>query len=452
LVYDFANCPGLPSYVSQPWMYPGEPNVSTDDTKFSDYFGGVDQGDTTLVTFYDRTANNGAGACYWYDTQTGMVGGTNMSPTPVANQVGQLPPPPAPAVTPNPGSGSLPAGTYYVKITAVTRTNPADGETTPSPEEGPIYLSAPGSLTVTLPSQLSNPSELDMEGSGCNPYDDSLSGCTPFNVYIGTAPGGETLQNTQGPVGGGYSQTNPLLANSAVPPSQSTAGYNVHGARLSRDGSYLRVDNQESQTVFFWQPGTNQVTTCLFIANSCGGHMALGYSHLINDPNDNDMAEVVIRPLSNLSSFTELVNPLPTPPQFTGSHWTWNDDNPSDTMPVCGSFYAGASAGQGDGTLSLLTNPLLQITAVYDREIACVATTGPSKVWRFAHTRASTAWNAGAVETSNFWATPRGNVSQDGKFYMFTSDWEWSLGDEQGTSGCPFSGECRTDVFIVELH
>ncbi|HEV2498010.1 MAG TPA: hypothetical protein VGY31_00330, partial [Terriglobia bacterium] len=45
LVYDFANCPGLPSYVSQPWMYPGEPNVSTDDTKFSDYFGGVDQGD-----------------------------------------------------------------------------------------------------------------------------------------------------------------------------------------------------------------------------------------------------------------------------------------------------------------------------------------------------------------------------------------------------------------------
>lgn len=452
LVYDFANCPGLPSYVSQPYMYLGEPTVSANDSQFSRYFGGVNQGETTLVTFYDRTANGGAGACYWYDTQTGMVGGTNMPATPVASGVGQLPAPPPPVVTPNPGSGSLPAGYYYVKITAVSHTNPSDGETKPSTEEGPIYLSTRGSLTVALPSQLANPSQLDMEGSSCNPYNGGLSGCAPFNVYIGTAPGNETLQNTQGPVGGtNYTQTQPLITNSALPPSISTAGYNVHNARMSRDGAYIRVDDQESQTEFFWRPGTNQVTTCLFVTNSCGGHMALGYTHFINDPNDVDMAQVLSRPLSDLSAFTELVNPLPTPPQFTGSHWTWNDDNPSDTMPVCGSFYAGASA-QGDGSLSVLINPLLQITAVYDREIVCVATTGASKVWRFAHTRASTGLNASSADASNFWATPRGNVSQDGKFYMFTSDWEWSLGNEQGSSGCPFSGQCRTDVFIVELH
>ncbi|MGH9354428.1 MAG: hypothetical protein ACRD2G_20045, partial [Terriglobia bacterium] len=273
LVYDFANCPGLPSYVSEPWMYAGEPNVSTDDTKFSDYFGGVNQGETTLVTFYDRSANNGAGACYWYDTQTGMVGGTNMAPTPVANQIGQLPSPPAPVVTPNPGAGSLPAGYYYVRITGVTRVNPTRGETTASPEAGPVYLAAPGSLTITFPSQLSNSSELAIEGSGCSPYDHDLSGCTPFNVYVGSAPGTETLQNTQGPVGGGtYSQTTPLVANSASPPAQSTAGYNVHGAHISRDGSYVSVYPQETHPIFFWQPGTNQVTTCLFVTDACGGH------------------------------------------------------------------------------------------------------------------------------------------------------------------------------------
>lgn len=452
VVYDFAKCPGLPSYVSKPWMYQGEPTVSANDDRFSDYFGGLSQGETTLVTYYDRAANHGAGACYWYDTQTGMVGGTNMTAAPVANGVGQLPTPPPPAVTPKPGSGSLPAGYYYVKITAVTRTDPADGETKPSLEEGPIYLPARGSLTVTFPSRLSNPSELDMEGSGCYPYGQSLSGCTPFNVYIGTGPGKETLQNVQGPVGGAaYTQARALVTNSAPPPSKSTAGYNVHGARMSRSGDYIRVDNQESQTEFFWRPGTNQVTTCLFVTSYCGGHMALGYTHFINDPNDNDMAQVLIRPLSNLGTFTELVNPLPTPKQFTGSHWTWNDDNASDTMPVCGSFYTGGNV-QGDGALNALVNPLLQITGVYDREIVCVATTGPSKVWRFAHTRASTALNANAGNVSNFWATPRGNVSPDGKFYMFTSDWEWSLGNEQGSTGCPFSGQCRTDVFIVELH
>ncbi|MGH9352716.1 MAG: hypothetical protein ACRD2G_11235, partial [Terriglobia bacterium] len=425
-LYNFASCPGLPSFVSKPWMYAGEPNVSTDDKMFSYYFGGEAQGATTLVTVYNRSANNGAGACYWYDTQTGMVGGTNMAPTPVANLIGQLPPPSAPKVTPKPGTGSLPSGDYYVRITALVRMNP-DGETTPSPEVGPIHLASTGSLVITFPAQLPNPSEVAIAGHDCSPYSHSLSGCSPFDVYIGTARGKEFLQNTQGGVGGSkYVQSAGLKVDSRQPPETRTAGYNVHGAHISRDGSYVSVYPQETQTIFFWQPGTNQVTTCLFVTDACGGHMAIGYSHLVNDPNGHDMAEVLIRPLSNPSDYTELVNPLPTPPQYTGSHWTWNDDNPSDTMPVCGSFYAGGSAGQGDGTLSVLTNPLLRITGVYDREIVCVATTGPSKVWRFAHTRASTAWNASGGDVSNFWATPRGNVSQDGKFYMFTSDWEWS--------------------------
>lgn len=448
LLYDFTACPSLPSFVSQGWFYPGEPNSSADDSKFSEYFGGLNQGETTLVTFYNRNS----GACYWYDTQTGMTGGTNMQPTPIAGNVGQLPSPSAPRVTPNPGDGNLPAGYYYVRITGVTRMNPADGETTPSSEVGPVYLPQTGSLTITFPAQLSNSSQLDMEGSGCYAYGQDLSGCAPFNVYIGVAPGQETLQNSGGPVGGiSYTQSSPLVSSSAAPPAASTAGYNVHGAHISRDGSYIRVDSQESQTEFFWRPGTNMVTTCLFITNECGGHMAMGYTHLINDPNNSDMAQVLMRPYSNLGAITELVNPLPSPAQFTGSHWTWNDDNSSDTMPVCGSFYNGGDS-QGNGVLSALLNPLLQITSVYDREIVCVATTGPTKIWRFAHTRASTGFNASSGVVDNFWATPRGNVSQDGKFYMFTSDWEWSLGNEQGSSGCPFSGDCRTDVFIVELH
>ncbi|HET7101017.1 MAG TPA: hypothetical protein VFJ52_07700, partial [Terriglobia bacterium] len=121
------------------------------------------------------------------------------------------------------------------------------------------------------------------------------------------------------------------------------------------------------------------------------------------------------------------------------------------TMPVCGSFWNSYNY-HGNGTQNVLTNPLLKITRAYDREIVCVATTGASRVWRFAHNRATGAANANARANSNFWAEPRGNVSQDGKFYMFTSDWDWSLGSAKGHPGCPSAGECRTDVFIVELR
>ncbi|MGH9327239.1 MAG: hypothetical protein ACRD2B_11235 [Terriglobia bacterium] len=448
-VYDFKECPGLPKYVSKPYLYMGEVSNSGDDTKFSYYFGGTRQGETTFAVYYDRSANNGAGACYWYDTVTGTVGGTNMAPTPVVGGVGQLATPAAPKIRATVGAGTLPAGAYYVEITAIAAVNPRDGETTPSAEAGPVNLTAPGSITIFFPSTLANASTLDLvPGRGCRAYA-SLAGCTPFKVYIGTAPGRETLQTTRGPVGGAsYTQSVPLDANSSRPPAVNTAGYNVHNVRLSKDGTFVRVDTQESAGICFWKAGTNQVKECSNV--NCGGHQALGYSHAINDPNNHDMAEVLLRPLSNLSNVRLLVNPLPTPRQWNDSHWSWNDANPSDSMPVCGTFYS--SHESGDGTQNLLTNPLLRATAPYDDEIVCVATTGPSRVWRFAHHRSSGAANDSRKARYNWMSIPIGNVSQDGRYYLFSSNWMWTLGDEKGSHGCPAAGTCRTDVFIVELH
>lgn len=449
-VYDFNKCPGLPSYISKPWLYTGGISNSGDDSKFSYYFGGSAQGETTFAVYYDRSANNGRGACYWYDTVTAMLGGTNMAPTPVAGGVGQLAPPAEPKVSPKPGFGSLPPGDYYVRITAVTRMSPQDGETTPSAEAGPIHLAAPGSITVLFPSKLTNATNLELvPGRGCRAAI-SLAGCAPFRVYIGTTRGKETLQTTAGPVGGAsYTQTVPLNTASPRPPIANTAGYNVHNARLSKDGTIVRLDTQESDGICFWRAGTNQVVEYP-PSNNWGGHQALGYSHAINDPNNYDMAEVRMRPLSDLAADKLLVNPLPSPRQWNDSHWSWSDANPSDTMPVCGIFYN--SHGTGNGTQNVLTSPLLQITAPYDNEIVCVATAGPSRVWRFAHHRSS--WDANDSRGARFnWISlPIGNVSQDGRFYLFSSNWTWSLGDEAGSHGCPSAGICRTDVFIVELH
>src|SRR5262249_60303472 len=74
----------------------------------------------------------------------------------------------------------------------------------------------------------------------------------------------------------------------------------------------------------------------------------------------------------------------------------------------------------------------------WDDEIVAVQTSGSSgaTVWRFAHHRTALV---------SFWDTPRANVSQDGRWAIFTSNWERTLGGDPG-------GGPREDVFMVELR
>ncbi|MGH9446682.1 MAG: hypothetical protein ACRD3O_13260, partial [Terriglobia bacterium] len=375
-----------------------------------------------------------------------------------AGGVGVLATPAAPLVVAVPGAGTLPAGTYYVEVTAVTAQEGTNGETLPSAAAGPLYLVSPGSLVVTFP-PLPNADVLNLtpQNSGCT---SNSRGCAPFNVYIGRTRSSETLQNTGGTVGGAiYRQATPLLTYTPHPPTVNTAGYTLHDVRLSKSGAVARVVESINNTQFFWFPGTTKVSPCVQnvptsqLAGYCGGHGALGYSHVVNGTGFFDDMGIVIHPLSNLFDWTLLVSPVATPQEWTeDTHWSWSDANPPDTMPVCGASYVDALVSGGDGTQNVLTNPLLRITREWDREIVCVAASGPSTVWRFAHDRATGALNDNAAVNSNFWSEPIGNVSQDGKFYLFGTDWEWSLGSQQGSYGCPSAGICRTDVFIVQLH
>jgi hypothetical protein len=81
------------------------------------------------------------------------------------------------------------------------------------------------------------------------------------------------------------------------------------------------------------------------------------------------------------------------------------------------------------------------ITKATQGEIFAVATDGSGKIYRFAHSRADI--NRGG-KGYDFWATPRGNVSQDGRFFLFTSNWDCTLPADA-------SGACRTDIFGVAL-
>lgn len=197
--------------------------------------------------------------------------------------------------------------------------------------------------------------------------------------------------------------------------------FRIHNARISRSGDYVVI---AGHGLVFWQVGTQNVIQCRRDQH-CKGHWVLGYSHFINQPGIVDDMNIFFRPFSNLNAVRPLVTPLPKPPEWgLDSHWSWNNDNRNDTAPVCGSTYAEQL-------------PVNHVSRPWDGEVICMRTDGKSStVWRFAHTY-TTARNG-------FWSTPRGNVSQDGRFFMFTSDWEDTLGKDP-------RGRPRTDVFIVEL-
>lgn len=246
---------------------------------------------------------------------------------------------------------------------------------------------------------------------------DRVKGCRWYNVQTGEIGG------QWGPKG-----------NISIPDR-----YLIHDARMNKSGRFVEITRSGASPPgvapppnpapsFVWNVDTMEVAPCG--PKACKGHHALGYSHFVNPSEQEHPMDLWIRPLNRLDATSPLIKPLPAIQGWYDLHISWNNVNADDSAPACLSTYRRDNPNT-PGAPPAVFGP-------WENEIACVETDGKnSKVWRFAHTY-STAQNG-------FWSSPRGNVSQDGRFYMFTSDWEDQLGQVRGTS------RYRTDVFIVEL-
>jgi len=134
---------------------------------------------------------------------------------------------------------------------------------------------------------------------------------------------------------------------------------------------------------------------------------------------------IIKRPAGDLAAISPLVWPLLSPASWEmEKHFAWANGYLNDNNPVCASVYS----YDGDTT----------ITRPWDNEIVCIETDGlASTVWRFAHHRAYWVYRY-------FNTQPLGNVSKDGRFFLFTSTWDGQLGVE--ANGTP-----RSDAWIVKL-
>jgi hypothetical protein len=216
------------------------------------------------------------------------------------------------------------------------------------------------------------------------------------------------------------------------PVGQATTSdsYALHAVRISGDGQTVFLGSSSGVGRHFWNIASLQVDAPTSNVNT--GHFTTGYSGMINSAGytaDGVWCKLgmAYRTFANLSNPTYII---PTVAQCgdTGTagddHTSWNDDDTSDLKP----FFT-----------STVTTPLgTPISSAWQNEILGFSVTNPGTVWRFLSTY--------STGTSQFFTCQNGigTASQDGKWFIFTSDWG-------NTLGLDAAGNHRCDVFVGQL-
>jgi hypothetical protein len=241
-------------------------------------------------------------------------------------------------------------------------------------------------------------------------------------------------------------------ASAVVIPIQ-TLGFRLHHAWIDKSGRYVVLYPTGAMPVPFivWDM-SNDTTTYIPETSHPYGHDALGYATQVNQDcctttdDHYEGTQWQFRSLAAPLTSIDLIRPLPTPAEvFISDHTSWNNAQPDREVPILSSTFR-----YYNGTLN--TTPW----RAWDDEILALQTESAGNgaaVWRFAHHRSNVLPDNG-VDGTYFWYQPRGVISPNGRWALFTSNWEKTLG-LAAVPDCNSPGDCpgiyRTDVFIVGL-
>jgi hypothetical protein len=226
-------------------------------------------------------------------------------------------------------------------------------------------------------------------------------------------------------------------------------GFNLHHATIDRSGRYVAlypaaVDlaaPRKAAQVYMWDTQTDVITPMFEADSRSGGHDAFGYGVAVNQDcctaTPYDAVQWQFRSLDKPLATRDLIAPVLTPKEVSlADHPTWNNARADRLVPfITATYRYGTDAVEW---------------RAWDDEILAVQTdntAGGATVWRLAHHRSNVASDDTPAVIS-FWYTPRPNVSSDGRWVLFTSNWEKTLGtDPSGAAG----EKARQDVFLLRL-
>jgi hypothetical protein len=226
-------------------------------------------------------------------------------------------------------------------------------------------------------------------------------------------------------------------------------GFNLHHAAIDRSGRYVLLyptaadlaAPRNAAPVYIWDLETNATTAVPLISGRSGGHDALGYGVAVNQDccttTTWDAAQWQFRLLGAPLVTRDVISPVMQPKEISlADHPTWNNARADTLVPFVSATYR---YGANDVEWR-----------AWDDEIVAVeagAADRGAEVFRLAHHR-SDVRNDNSPQNISFWYTPRPNVSRDGRWVLFTSNWEKTLGtDPKGASG----ERARQDVFLLRL-
>jgi len=232
-------------------------------------------------------------------------------------------------------------------------------------------------------------------------------------------------------------------------PTSMALSFSLHHAAIDRSGRYVMLyptwadqsSARKAAQSYLWDTATGTFTE-MGVSARPYGHDSFGYGMSVNQDccvaTRYDAAQWQMRALAApLATADVIKNVLPIKEIYLADHTTWNNARPDRMVPfVSGLFRSPASTTDW---------------RAWDDEIVAVQTDTPSNqdatVWRFAHHRSDIRSDLDATQGS-FWYQPRPNVSPDGRWVLFTSNWEKTLGTDP--AGEPGTG-ARQDVFLVAL-
>jgi len=225
--------------------------------------------------------------------------------------------------------------------------------------------------------------------------------------------------------------------------------FSLHHVAIDRSGRYLMLyptsadqasARQAPQSVA-WDTQTG-VFTEMPVSTHPYGHDSFGYGVSVNQDccvtTTWDAVQWQFRNLATPATSRDVLPTVLTPKEvYVEDHTTWNNARSDRLTPFISGIFR---YGTQNGAWRALDDEIIAV----ESDAAGTTTT----IWRFAHHRSDVSYDGDPTRVS-FWYEPRPNVSHDGGWVLFTSNWEKTLGtDPAGDPGTA----ARQDVFLVQLR